>query len=280
MPVIAPRMASLWLPCPLPRRTLLTAALGLALSAPAAAAALPGVEPLQRLDLSAARSPAERQVVALTLDACGGAYDARLIATLVRLEIPATVFVTQRWLDQNPEGLRELLAQPQLFELQNHGARHQPAVVGQRLYGMQGPSSLAGVEAEIQGGASAVRKATSTTPHWYRGAGARYDTESLALIDKLGYRVAGYSLNADDGASASASTVARRVQAAQAGDIILAHMNHPKSGTAQGLDMALPLLKQRGLQFVRLSQVAGVVPAARGPRTGPAKLRPQSPGTP
>lgn len=277
MPETTDRTARRWLTGKSPGHRVLMAALSLVLSWPVAAAALPGVEPLQRLDPGPTRSPTDRPAIALTLDACSGAYDARLIATLVRLEIPATVFVTQRWLDRNPEGLRELLAQPQLFELQNHGARHLPALVGQKLFGMQGPPTLAGVEAEIQGGANAVRAASGTTPRWYRGAGARYDEASLALIHKLGYQVAGYSLNADDGASAAASTVARRVQAAQAGDIILAHMNHPQSGTAQGLSMALPLLKERGIQFVRLSQVAGVVPAVAGPRTGPAPLRPQSP---
>lgn len=262
----------------LPCTTLLMAALCWVLPLPEAAAALPGLEPLQRLDLSSASSPADRQVVALTLDACDGAYDARLIANLVRLQVPATIFVTQRWLDRDPEGLGELLAQPQLFELQNHGAHHQPALVGHELFGMHGPPSLAGVEAEIQGGAQAVQRAVGKTPSCYRGAGARDDEESLVLIRKLGYQVAGYSLNADDGASASAATVARRVQAAQAGDIILAHMNHPKSGTAQGLEAALPELKQRGLQFVRLSQVAGVVPAAHGPRTSAIQFpRPQKP---
>jgi peptidoglycan/xylan/chitin deacetylase (PgdA/CDA1 family) len=194
-------------------KVLLIASLCLALPWPTLAVALPGIEPLHRLDLSASKPLADQPVVALTLDACGGAFDARLIATLVRLEIPATVFVTQRWLDQNPAGLRELKAQPQLFELQNHGARHQPALVGQALYGMKGPTSLAGVEAEIQGGADAVQRVVGKPPGWFRGAGARYDKESLALISKLGYRVAGYSLNADDGASAGAATVSRRVQA-------------------------------------------------------------------
>jgi peptidoglycan/xylan/chitin deacetylase (PgdA/CDA1 family) len=197
--------------------------------------------------------------LALTLDACGGAYDAAIIGLLVRLKIAATVFVTQRWLDHQAQGLRDLLAHPELFELQNHGAQHLPAVVGAKLYSMRGPDTLAGIEREIQAGAKAVEQATGRKPLWYRGAGARYDEASLNLIRQLGYRVAAYSLNADDGATAPASEVARRVHAAQAGDIILAHMNHPASGTAQGLAMALPALQRRGVQFVRLSEIDKVI---------------------
>ena len=219
--------------------------------------ALPGLEPRQRLDVS---DEGHSRDVALTLDACGGAYDAALIATLARLQVPATVFVTRRWLEQNPQGLQELLAHPELFELENHGAAHVPALVGQQLYRMRGPADVAGVEREVTGGSQAVQRATGKFPAFYRGAGARYDSASLQLIDHLGLRVAGYSLNADDGATASAATVARRLQTAQAGDIVIAHMNHPASGTAAGLALALPLLQQRGLRFVKLSQTRGVLP--------------------
>lgn len=35
-------------------------------------------------------------------------------------------------------------------------------------------------------------------------------------------------------------------------------MNHPESGTFEGLAQALPGLLQRGLRFVKLSQAVGV----------------------
>ena len=47
----------------------------------AASDGAPPFEPHQRLDVA---SPAHAQDVALTLDACGGAYDQALIATLLR----------------------------------------------------------------------------------------------------------------------------------------------------------------------------------------------------
>lgn len=240
------------------RATLLLAAFTLptARAEPTGRAGL--IEVHQRLELpDAVREPQ----VALTLDACGGGYDQDLIATLVRLRVPATIFATRIWLDHHPAAVRELLAHPDLFEIENHGERHVPAVVGRSLYGMKSPSDLAGVEREVTGGARAVTQATGHAPTWYRGAGAAYDTASLQAIQRLGYRVAGFSLNADDGALLAATMVARRLRQAKPGDIVIAHMNHPSSGTARGFEAALPELMARGLRFVRLSQAAGVVQA-------------------
>ena len=44
------------------------------------------------------------QRVALTLDACSGHFDEDLILFLIRNRIPATIFATEKWLLQNPQG--------------------------------------------------------------------------------------------------------------------------------------------------------------------------------
>ncbi len=213
-----------------------------------------------RLDTAA---PAHARDVALTLDACGGAYDSALIDTLVRLQVPATLFVTRRWLDRNALAMKTLLAHPALFEIENHGSAHVPAVVAGSLFGMRGPRDMAGVDREVQGGAQAIAQATGHVPTWYRGAGAVYDAPSQQRIASLSHRIAGFSLNADDGASLSAAGVARRLRQCTPGDIIIAHMNKPASGTAAGFAAALPELLARGLKFVKLSQ-AGAVTLVNG----------------
>jgi peptidoglycan/xylan/chitin deacetylase (PgdA/CDA1 family) len=48
--------------------------------------------------------------------------------------------------------------------------------------------------------------------------------------------------------------VADSMLSSEPGSIILAHMNRPDSGTAEGLDAALPRLSRRGFRFVRLSE--------------------------
>lgn len=225
------------------------------------------VEPRHRLAPAADGTAAP---VALTFDACSGRIDTALLDTLERLQVRSTLFLTRRWIDRHPQDLPRLSSQPALYALENHGAQHLPAVVGGVVYGLQGPATLAGVEAEIDGGARAVAAVSGRAPRWYRAATARYDRESLALIERLGLRVAGYSLNADDGARASRATVAARLRRVQPGDIVLAHMNHPGSGTAAGFADALPELLARGLRFVALGDHT-VVPV-------PASVPPAVPG--
>ncbi len=132
---------------------------------PGAASALPrwGVELHDRLLQTADEKTPK---VALTLDACSGAFDADLIATLVLLRIPATAFVTKKWLDRNPAGTAALLAHPELFELQDHGSAHVPAVIGagRRVYGIAGEPDVAHLEAEVSGGAQAIQALTGRAP--------------------------------------------------------------------------------------------------------------------
>lgn len=230
----------------------------LALAAAGPARAEPAPRELhQRLDTQA---PGHQHDVALTLDACGGEVDQALLDTLVRLNLKATLFVTRRWLDRHADTVAWLRARPQLFQIENHGDQHRPAFVGGRLYGLPGQADAAAVAREVQGGQAAVREATGHTSGWYRGATAAYDDAGLQAIAATGQRVAGFSLNADAGASLPAAAVARRVAATAPGDILIAHMNHPRSGTAAGLAQALPPLQQRGLRFVTLAEAAGVQP--------------------
>jgi peptidoglycan/xylan/chitin deacetylase (PgdA/CDA1 family) len=92
-------------------------------------------------------------------------------------------------------------------------------------------------------------------PHWYRGATGEYDQEAADEIRRMGYKIAGFSVNADAGATLSRAAVRDRLRHVKGGDVILAHMNKPASGTAAGLSDGLIALLRRGFVFVRLDQV-------------------------
>lgn len=222
---------------------------------PGAASALPrwGVELHDRLLQTADEKTPK---VALTLDACSGAFDADLIATLVLLRIPATVFVTKKWLDRNPAGTAALLAHPELFELQDHGSAHVPAVIGagRRVYGIAGEPDVAHLEAEVSGGAQAIQALTGRAPTYYRGATAVYDAQAMRTIQAMGYRIAGFSLNADAGATLPQAAIVSRLRAVRPGDVVIAHLNKPRGATAEALAAVLPELQARGYRFVTLSQ--------------------------
>jgi peptidoglycan/xylan/chitin deacetylase (PgdA/CDA1 family) len=215
------------------------------------------VEPT--LHLSPSGSTAGR--VALTLDACGGQTDRRILDALVENRIPATIFVTGIWLKHNADAFAVLRTHPELFEIEDHGERHVPAVdMPATIYGIKAAGSPAAVTTEVEKGAEELQAAGGAAPHWFRGATAKYDEPAIALIGKLGYHVAGYSLNADGGSLLGAAVTEKRVAKAKDGDVIIAHINQPTHAAGAGLVKGLLELKARGVTFVRLQdaeEVAG-----------------------
>ena len=228
-------------------KRLMFALLLLALPHAAEAAAL--IEPRLTIHPAARQQPH----VALTLDACTGHADDRILSALVENRIPATVFVTARWLKRNGAALKLMLANPELFQIENHGARHLPALdYPGTVYGIASAGSPTAVTAEISGGAEAVTRATGHAPLWYRGATGKYSPGALGLVRQSGEAVAGYSLIADDGAALSASGVEKRLARARDGDVIIAHVNHPGKPAGAGLVKGILSLKAKGYMFVKL----------------------------
>ena len=191
--------------------------------------------------------------VALTLDACTGKVDERILKALIANNIKATVFVTARWLKRNPEALKQMLARSDLFEIENHGARHLAAIDHPDLYfGVKAAASAEGIRREIEDGAAAVKQATGREPHWYRGAAAEYTASALPIISSLGFKLAGYSLAGDGGATYSARRAALAIAGAQNGDVIIAHINQPMKPAGVGVVEGILALKAKGYIFVRL----------------------------
>ncbi len=220
-------------------------AVGVGASAEAAPFGL--LEPVLRLP------PGDRPSVALTLDACPGAFDERLAKALVDHAVPATVFLTTAWIRRNAKGLAFLLAHRDVFSLQNHGDRHLPPVLGQRtVYGLPVAGSLEAIKREVMNGAAAVAAASDLTPKWYRGAAALYSPEAIEPIRRLGFGIGGFSLSADLGASLPAATVVRRISGARDRDVIIGHINQPLRPSGAGIAAGVVALKQAGMDFVRL----------------------------
>lgn len=194
--------------------------------------------------------------VALTLDACSGKTDLRILNMLVEEKIPATFFITARWLQHNKPAMRIMLNHPDLFQIENHGAQHIPAITTiPTMYGIKTAGSLEAVEKEIQDGADAIKSAGAPQPQWYRDATARYSKDAMTHIEKMGLKIGGYSLNADMGASLSASSTEKRILNARDGDVIIAHINQPSRNAGKGVANGILKLKKRGMRFVRLKDV-------------------------
>lgn len=110
----------------------------------------------------------DQKVIALTFDACGGhrgsGYDAKLIKYLKGEKIPATLFLSGKWIDANVRIVRELTKEP-LFEIENHGLNHRPCSVdGRSAYGIAGTKSVGEIFDEIEQNAIKIQNLTGRKP--------------------------------------------------------------------------------------------------------------------
>ena len=190
--------------------------------------------------------------IALTFDACRGASNETLLTRLEREAVPAVLFLAANWIDANPGRAAQLAANP-LFDIGNHGTRHVPlSVTGRAAYGIGGTRSADEVVAEVWTNQIRLTELTGRPPMWFRPGTAHYDDVAVEIVRELGLRPLGFSVNADNGATASAAAVRSRIVGAAPGSIVLAHMNHPESGTAAGVGDAITSLRAAGWEFVSL----------------------------
>jgi len=193
--------------------------------------------------------------VALTFDACTGKMDERIFNALIAHKIKATIFVTARWLKRNPQAIATLKAHSDLFEIENHGAKHLPAVdVPMSVFGLAAAGSSEAIKAEIAGGEAAVKADFDVTPHWYRGAGAEYTKTALELIRTLRFKVGGFSKIGDGGATWTSAHAEKAMSAAEDGDVVIAHINQPTKPAGEGVVKGILRLKAEGFNFVELDE--------------------------
>jgi peptidoglycan/xylan/chitin deacetylase (PgdA/CDA1 family) len=198
-----------------------------------------------------------RRVIALTFDACGGpggsGYDRALIGFLRRREVPATLFLNSRWIDANPAVFRQLAGEP-LFEIANHGTRHLPlSVTGRSAYGIPGTRNAGEVYDEVARNQAKLTRLLGVPPSFFRAGTAYCDDVAARIVTAMGDRLVSFSVNGDGGATFTPGQVRSIVAAAPGGSIVICHMNHPESGTAQGIAASVPRLMASGYRFARLS---------------------------
>jgi peptidoglycan/xylan/chitin deacetylase (PgdA/CDA1 family) len=201
---------------------------------------------------------ADQKVIALTFDACGGpngnGYDAKLIGYLKSEKIPATLFISGKWIDANPEIFGKL-AKESIFEIENHGLNHKPCSAnGRSSYGIAGTKSVGEIFDEIEENAIKIQSLTGRKPKYYRPGAAYSDEICVEIANALGYDVVNFSVRGDAGATYTKNQVKEALLNAPPCSIILLHMNHPEAETAEGLIEAIPEFKMRGFGFAKLSE--------------------------
>jgi peptidoglycan/xylan/chitin deacetylase (PgdA/CDA1 family) len=212
----------------------------------------PGASPAaRRLEPITAVETAEPKV-AITFDACAtrsqpNGFDKAVLHVLERESVPATIFVSGRWVDTHPAAMAELTGDA-LIEFGNHSYDH-PHM--SRL-------------SEPQIADEIVRTETSL---------ARYGRRSVAFRppfgdwnDRVMQVVAEHHLpfvtwdvvSGDPSAKQTTNGMVRAVVTrARTGSIIIFHINGRGWKTAEALPTIVQRLRTRGFHFVQLSALMG-----------------------
>ncbi|MFG3549436.1 polysaccharide deacetylase family protein [Streptomyces sp. NPDC047725] len=217
---------------------------------------------------------ADGKTVALTFDAdmtadqgpraaAGERFDnPRLIETLRRLKVPATVFMTGRWAEEYPDQARSLGRDPG-FEIANHSYSHYAFTPD--CYGLPTVSPDR-MRADVERAYTAFRKAGVTDPMpYFRFPGGCYDQAALKALTPAGVTAVQWDVVSGDAFATDAGAVARQVlDGVRPGSVVVMHCTSSAAPvTERAVRTIVPALRERGYRFVKVSELIG---AANKPR--------------
>ena len=194
--------------------------------------------------------PRGSKKVALTFDACrtglADDYDEKVVELLLREQVPATIFMSGRWVEKNPDKARYLGEKPQ-FEIGNHSYYH-PHLT-------QEPDTR--VLLELKRTQALLKKVTGRMARYFRPPYGEGDERVAAIAAGAGLITIQYDIaSGDPDPNLSAARIARAVlQEAKGGSIIVFHVNRNGLRTAEALPEVIAGLKRKGFELVTVGEM-------------------------
>jgi peptidoglycan/xylan/chitin deacetylase (PgdA/CDA1 family) len=188
--------------------------------------------------------------IAITFDACPTTlpdeYDEKVIDVLLREKTPATLFLSGRWVEKNPEKVKSLAAQPQ-FEIANHAFWHP------HLLEKDDDRILR----ELKRTQAIIKKMTNGTPSYFRPPYGEVDERVAAIAQKAGLATIQYDIaSGDPDAGLSPQRIIKSIlRDAKGGSIIVFHMNRKGVHTAEVLPDIIDGLRKRGFTLVTVGEL-------------------------
>ncbi len=192
----------------------------------------------------------DQRVLCLTFDACPTSlkdeYNKEVIDILLRDKVPATLFLSGRWVEKNQQAVRFLAAHPQ-FELANHSFYH-PHLL---------QKNDARVLRELRRTQHLIRRLTGKTPRFFRAPFGEVDSRIVRLAASLGLTTIEYDLpSGDPDPNLSPQRIARWVlRMARGGSIIVFHVNRRGVHTAEALPLVIAGLRKEGYRFATVGEL-------------------------
>ncbi|MFE7748568.1 polysaccharide deacetylase family protein [Streptomyces sp. NPDC057428] len=206
------------------------------------------------------------KVVALTFDAdmtadqgpraaAGEHFDnPGLIASLRRLAVPSTVFMTGRWAQEYPSQARAIGTDP-LFEIANHSYSHY--AFSSPCYGLPTVAEE-DMRRDVEKAFTAIRKtgARNVVPY-FRFPGGCYDDVSRKALAPTGVTAVQWDVVSGDAFATDADAVAEQVLAeVEPGSLVVMHCTRSAAPvTDVAVRRIVPELRKRGYRFVKVSEL-------------------------
>ncbi|MEH0653278.1 polysaccharide deacetylase family protein [Streptomyces scabiei] len=212
------------------------------------------------------------KTVALTFDAdmtadqgdraaAGERFDnPELIAALRRLKVPATLFMTGRWVEEYPIQARSIGRDP-LFEVANHSYSHHAFT--EDCHGL--PTMAPGrMRADLERAYRVFREAGVTEPMpYFRFPGGCYDSRALRSLSASGVTAVQWDVVSGDAFATDADDVVRQVlDGVRPGSVVVMHCTRSAAPvTEKAVRRIVPVLRARGYRFVKVSDLVGTAAA-------------------
>jgi peptidoglycan-N-acetylglucosamine deacetylase len=194
--------------------------------------------------------PRDSNMVALTFDACPTSkedeYDERVIEVLIREKVPATLFMSGRWVEKNGERAKFLADQPQ-FEIANHAFWH-PHML---------EKDDERIVRELKHTQAIIKKVTGKKPTYFRPPFGEVDERLVKLVSQAGLATVQFDIaSGDPDPGLSAKRIARTVVSeAKGGSIVVFHMNENGVRTAEALPEIIKGLREKGFELVTVGEM-------------------------
>ncbi|MFC9592486.1 polysaccharide deacetylase family protein [Streptomyces sp. NPDC056944] len=212
------------------------------------------------------RAKGTEKVVALTFDADmtadqgpraadGEHFDnPELIATLRRLKVDATVFMTGRWAEEYPDQAKSIGGDPR-FEIANHSYSHY--AFASPCYGLPtvpGPDMASDVQRAFDSFRDAG--AVNVVPY-FRFPGGCYDDAALRALAPAGVTAVQWDVVSGDAFAKDADAVAEQVlDGVKPGSLVVMHCTRSAAPvTERAIRRIVPELRARGYRFVKVSEL-------------------------
>jgi peptidoglycan/xylan/chitin deacetylase (PgdA/CDA1 family) len=210
----------------------------------------------------------QSRLVALTFDACPtdlpDEYDEGVIKILLQEKVPATLFLSGRWVERHPDHAKFVADQPG-FEIAAHSYYH-PHLL---------EKDDARVMREMKRTQKIIEKVTGMIPRYFRAPYGEVDDRVATLAKKAGLTTIQYDIASGDPDPhlTSARIVRSAVKNAQGGSILVFHMNRKGVHTAEILPEIISGLRKRGFMLVTVGEMLHGNNEVKTSETGSLKKR-------